>query len=313
MQPVIEHEINIGDTKALSNFFLPIETETATLPTMKKDQPRVWITGSGGLIGHQLALAAARFAPHFHVIPLARADLDLTDFAAVEKKFRADRPQWVIHCAALSRPADCQANPAAARRLNVEAAAHLAALAAEGGFIFFSSDLVFDGQKGGYVESDPPNPLHIYAETKAAAEEIILRNRRHIVLRAGLNSGTSLSGRRSFNEEMAAIWRAGGSVKLFSDEFRCPIPAAATARAVWELARPGCAGLYHLAGSERLSRVEIGRVVAARHPELAARIEAASRRDYRGPPRPADASLNCGKVQALLSFPLPAFSAVAEL
>jgi dTDP-4-dehydrorhamnose reductase len=218
-----------------------------------------------------------------------------------------------MHCAAMSRPADCQADPAAAWRLNVAAAAHLASLAAESGFLFFSSDLVFDGRKGGYVETDPPNPLHRYGETKAAAEEIILRNRRHIVLRAGLNSGASPSGRRSFNEEMAAVWRAGGIVKLFIDEFRCPLPAAVTARAVWELARPGCAGLYHLAGSERLSRVEIGRVVAARHPELKTRIEVSSRLEYQGPPRPADVSLHCGKAQALLSFPLPAFSAVAEL
>jgi dTDP-4-dehydrorhamnose reductase len=163
------------------------------------------------------------------------------------------------------------------------------------------------------VESDPPNPLHLHGETKAAAEEIILRNRRNIVLRCGLNSGASPSGRGSFNEEMAAVWRAGGSVKLFVDEFRCPLPAAVTARAVWELARPGCAGLCHLAGSERLSRVEIGRVVAARHPELGARIEIGSRREYGGPPRPADVSLNCGKAQALLSFLLPAFSAAAEL
>lgn len=280
---------------------------------MKDDQPRVWITGAGGLIGHHLVLAATKFAPHFHVIPLTHEDLDVTDFAAVGKKFRADRPQWVIHCAAVSRAADCQANPAAARRLNVDAAAHLAALTADSAFIFFSSDLVFDGRKGGYVESDSPNPLNFYGETKAAAEEIILRNRRHIVLRAGLNSGASLSGRRSFNEGMVAVWRAGGSVKLFIDEFRCPLPAAVTARAVWELARPGCAGLYHLAGSERLSRVEIGRVVAARHPELEARIEVSSRREYTGPPRPADVSLHCGKVQALLSFPLPAFSAVAQL
>jgi dTDP-4-dehydrorhamnose reductase len=112
---------------------------------------------------------------------------------------------------------------------------------------------------------------------------------------------------------MARAWRAGESVKLFIDEFRCPLPASVTARAVWELARARCAGLYHLAGSERLSRAEIGRVVAARHPELEARIEDCSRRECSGPPRPADVSLNCGRVQALLSFPLPAFSTVAEL
>jgi dTDP-4-dehydrorhamnose reductase len=274
---------------------------------------RVWITGTAGLIGHHLARTAAAFAPQFEIIPLTRSVVDLTDFGAVEKKFRADRPQWVIHCAAMSKPVECQSNPDAARRVNVEATAHLAGLAAEGGFVFLSSDLVFDGRKGQYTESDAPNPLNLYGETKAAAEEIVLKNRRHTVLRIGLNSGASPSGRRSFNEEMEAIWRAGGSVKLFMDEFRCPIPAAVTARAVWELAGRDCAGLFHLAGSERLSRVEIGRVVAAKHPGLAARIEESSRRDYQGPPRAADVSMNCAKVQRLLSFPLPAFSAVKEL
>jgi len=287
--------------------------EAITLRAMKENLPRVWVTGAGGLIGHHLVLAARKSAPWFQVVPLTHGELELTDFAAVEKRFLVERPQWVIHCAAVSRAADCQADPAAARRVNVDAAVYLAALAAESGFIFFSSDLVFDGKKGGYVESDPPNPLNFYGETKAVAEEIILRNPRHIVLRVGLNSGASLSGRRSFNEEMANVWRAGGSVKLFSDEFRCPLPAAVTARAVWELARPERAGLYHLAGSERLSRVEIGRVVAARHPELEARIEVCSQKEYRGPARPADVSLNCGKTQAVLSFALPAFSSVAEL
>jgi dTDP-4-dehydrorhamnose reductase len=257
-----------------------------------------------------LAHTAGEFAPQFEVVALTRAGLDLTDFAAVEKRFRAERPQWVVHCAAISRGADCEADPAAARRVNVEAAAHLAALAADCGFVFFSSDLVFDGRKGNYTETDPPNPLQVYGETKAAAEEIVLRNQTHIVVRAGLNSGTSPSGRRSFNEEMAAVWRAGGTVKLFADEFRSPIPAAVTARAVWELVGQGCAGVWHLAGRERLSRVEIGRVVAARHPELEARTEVSSLREFQGPARPADVSLDCAKVQGLLSFPLPAFSRV---
>ncbi len=274
---------------------------------------RVWITGTAGLLGHHLARTAAQFAPQFEIIPLTRAILDLTDFAAVEKKFRADRPHCVIHCAATSRPVDCQAHPAAARLANVETTAHLAGLAAEGQFLFFSSDLVFDGKKGSYVESDPANPLNFYGETKAEAERRVLKNPRHTVLRIGLNSGASPSGRRSFNEELAAIWRAGGTAKLFHDEFRCPIPAAETARAVWELAARECAGLFHLAGRERLSRVEIGRIVAAKLPGLEARIEVCSLRDYQGPPRASDVSMNCAKAQSLLSFPLPAFSAVAEL
>jgi dTDP-4-dehydrorhamnose reductase len=94
-------------------------------------------------------------------------------------------------------------------------------------------------------------------------------------------------------------------LKLFTDEFRCPIPAVATARAVWELIARHQTGTYHIAGSERLSRWEIGQLFAARSPQLNPKFEAASLRDYQGPPRPGDSSLNCVKAQKLLSFPLP--------
>ena len=265
----------------------------------------VWITGAGGLIGSCLARLAAQYAPQFAVIPLARADLDLTDFDAVGRRFRAERPQLVIHCAAMSRSPDCQAHPARARAVNVEATARLAGLAEEGGFIFFSTDLVFDGRKGNYAETDAVNPLSVYAATKVAAESAVLKNPRHTVVRASLNSGASPKGDSGYNEQLRATWAAGKTCKLFQDEYRSPLAAAATARAVWELAAGRLTGLWHLAGAERLSRLEIGRLLAARHPELRARIESCSLRDYNGPPRAPDTSLDCAKIQRRLSFRLP--------
>jgi dTDP-4-dehydrorhamnose reductase len=268
-------------------------------------QPKAWITGAGGLIGSYLVRLAAQCAPSFRVIPLTRADLDLTDFATVEQRFRADRPSLVIHCAAMSKTTDCQAHFAGATRINVESTALLAGLAAAADFIFFSTDLVFDGRKGNYVETDPLNPLSVYGETKAAAEALVSRNARHAVVRTSLNSGASPGGRSAYNELLRAAWAEGKTVKLFHDEYRCPISAAATARAVWELAAGLPGGLWHLAGSERLSRVQIGRLLAARHPELKARQESGSLREYQGAPRPADTSLNCAKLQQRLSFRLP--------
>jgi dTDP-4-dehydrorhamnose reductase len=268
-------------------------------------ESRAWITGAGGLIGSCLAAPAAERAPRFAVSGLTRPELDLTDFSAVERRFRADSPRLVIHCAALSKSPDCQAHPAMARKINIDATAHLAALARDIDFIFLSSDLVFDGRKGYYAEFDPVNPLSVYGETKVAAEQIVLRNPRHLVLRTSLNSGATPAGSTAYNEQMRQSWRLGKIVRLFHDEFRCPIPAVVTARAVWELAARGASGLYHLAGAERLSRVQIGQLLAVRHPELAARIESCSLREHTAAPRPADTSLNCAKIQPLLSFPLP--------
>jgi dTDP-4-dehydrorhamnose reductase len=256
------------------------------------------------LIGHYLAHTGREFAPQLEIIALTRADLDLTDFATVERRFRRERPQLVIHCAAMSKSPDCQANPALARLTNVDATAHLAKLANESRFIFFSTDLVFDGKQGNYLETDTVNPLSVYAETKVAAEETVLTHPRHVVLRTSLNSGASPRG-TAYNEQLREGWKRGQTIKLFFDEFRCPIPAAVTARATWELAATEAGGVYHLAGAEKLSRVQIGKLAAARHAELETRIEACSLTQYQGPPRPADTSLNCAKIHKLLSFALP--------
>jgi dTDP-4-dehydrorhamnose reductase len=267
----------------------------------------VWLTGANGLIGNYLAQSTPK---NFRVRALTRADFDLLDYAAVERAFKQDRPQLIIHCAAITSVADAQKNPALARRVNVEATKFLSELAAEIPFVFFSTDLVFDGRKGNYTESDATNPLHVYGETKVAAEEIVLKTPRHLVVRTSLNGGASASGTRSFNEQLRrAMQQAGAGMTLFRDEFRSPIPAVETARAVWDMAQKNCAGIYHVAGAEKLSRLQIGELLARRWPEIRTPFKSGSARDFSGPPRALDTSLNVTKAQKILSPPLPKFSA----
>ena len=268
------------------------------------DQP-VWVTGAGGLLGRYLLATAAEGAPGLRTLGLTRAQLDLGDFPAVRSEFRRQRPRLIIHCAALSRSPDCQARPELARRINVEATALLAELAADIPFVFFSSDLVFDGKAGNYDETAAVNPLSVYAETKAVAERIVLANPNHTVIRTSLNGGTSSGGRQAFNEQMRRAWEAGQALHLFTDEFRSPIAAQVTARAVWQLVGRNQPGLYHVAGSERLSRWQLGQLLAARWPQLNPRIVPGCLADYTGPPRSPDTSLNCAKAQRCLALTLP--------
>jgi dTDP-4-dehydrorhamnose reductase len=267
----------------------------------------VWVTGAGGLIGRELVRT---FVPGAfdRVIGLTRADLDLTRPGEVCERFLADRPAAVIHAAAMSKSPACQANPAAARRANVEATRFLTDLAAEVPFVFYSTDLVFDGQRGGYVEDDAVNPLSVYAETKVEAEAFVRLHSKGLVIRTSLNHGTSPTRDRAFNEEMSLAWRSGRTLSLFEDEYRCPIPAEETARATWELLAARATGILHVAGSERLSRLEIGRLLAARHADGEARIEGTSLRTYQGAPRSPDTSLDSSKAEAILGRRLPAYS-----
>jgi dTDP-4-dehydrorhamnose reductase len=270
----------------------------------------IWVTGAGGLIGSQICATARDYVTDGSVLALTRRDLDLTDSAAVRAFFQQRPPELIIHCAAMSRSPDCQAQPDLARKVNVEATRLLADLAAGTRFVFLSTDLIFDGRDGNYDEQAEVNPLSMYAETKVHAEAVVLRNSRAVVIRTSLNGGTSPTGNRGFNEEMRNAWKRGQSLKLFADEFRSPIPAEATARATWELSLSNKAtGIYHVAGTEKLSRWEIGQLVAARWPNLNPHLEPASIKDYNGPPRPPDTSLNCSKAQTILRCRLPGLTA----
>jgi len=272
------------------------------------DKPTAWITGAGGLIGsHLLSLAANENFP-WKVVGWTRAMLDLADSQEVSNRFREQRPRVVIHCAALSRSPECQRSPALARELNVEVTRTLAALAADIPLVLLSTDLVFDGRKGNYQENDPVNPLSIYGETKVEAERILLANPRHLVVRTSLNAGRSPTGDRGLEEQMVAAWRRGEVTPLFTDEFRCPIAASVTAKAIWELVEKEATGLFHVAGAERLSRWQIGELLVGRHPEFRGLVRPASLRHYAGAPRSPDTSLNCARAQQYLSFSLPRFS-----
>ena len=266
--------------------------------------PLAWITGAGGLIGSHIARTAAVHAPGWRVRGLTRGDFDLTDFPEVRRQFEADLPELVVHCAAISDPEACETQLTQTRLVNREATFFLSGLAQDIPMIFFSSDLVFDGRHGNYTEEDEPSPLSVYARCKAEAEALVMANPLHTIVRTSLTAGKSPNGNRGIEEQLKLHWARGDTVKLFADEYRCPIPAEVTARAIWELSLAKRPGIYHLAGSERMSRLEIGQLIAAKHPELNPKIEPYSLRDHDGPPRAADTSLDCGKLQQLLSFPL---------
>ncbi len=276
-----------------------------TLAVPNKPDSTIWITGAGGLIGNYLVQLAPQFASSSHAVGLTRETLDLLDTAAVRQAFRELQPAAIVHCAAMTKPPDCQANPKLAHRINIETTALLAELAANIPFFFISTDLVFDGRKGNYAETDPVNPLSVYAETKVAAERIVLANPRHTVIRTSLNGGVSPTGDRGFNEQIRMAWQRGEKLRFFTDEFRSPIHAEFTARACWELFSKQQTGIIHVAGGEKLSRARIGEQLARRCQHLNPKFDTGSLKDYAGVPRSPDTSLDSSKAQAQLSFQLP--------
>jgi dTDP-4-dehydrorhamnose reductase len=272
---------------------------------------RFLVTGASGQLGAYLLRELSRRGATVRAWSGSRDGLlfgvplvpvNLTDGAAVVTAFRSARPDAVIHCAALSSVAGCHRDPERAESVNVGATRLLAELADEAGsrLLYVSTDLVFDGEHGGYREEDPPAPLSVYGRTKARAEEAVRRLASGLVVRVSLLFGPTLIDRRSFFDEQLAALREGRTCTLFSDEWRTPLSLPTAARALVALSESGHAGVLHLGGPERMSRVEMGRRLAAFAGADASVIVPALRGDVAAPePRPRDVSLDSSRWRGL--------------
>jgi dTDP-4-dehydrorhamnose reductase len=203
----------------------------------------------------------------------------------------------MVNAAALSRVADCAADPVLAERVNAELAERVAQLAAARGIrlVHVSTDLVFGAVAAGpagLAEDAPVAPLSVYGRTKAEGERRVLAvNPAALVVRLPLLFGDSRGRGLGASDALLAAVADGERPGLFVDEFRTPLDVGDAARAIVELADGKERGVLHVAGPERLSRYELGlAVLVARgfaKTEAERAVRAASRSEFGGPERRA--------------------------
>lgn len=261
---------------------------------------RVLVTGASGQLGPYL-LGEVRRRGHEVVAWMGRGGVDLRNTVAVERAFETAKPEAVIHAAAMSKPAEAVNHPEAARAVNVEATATLANLAEHAGarFVLLSTDMVFDGERGGYTEDDPPSPVSIYGRTKAEAERRVLGRRGAAVVRLSLLYGRSMNGTPTLLDQQIDALRSGRSIRVFTDEWRTPLSLDDAAAGLVTLSERGAEGLWHLGGPERLSRSEFAERLAEALGVSKGLLERVSRLSIESrEPRPRDTSMSTAKWEA---------------
>ena len=226
--------------------------------------------------------------------------LDLSAPAAARAVVEQQRPSTVFFCA--------YDKSNSAITVDAAVATARAAVAANARFVLFSTDLVFDGRTGGYSERSVAAPLEPYGAMKAEAEALVRAEHPDaVVIRTSLLVGESGIMLRPAYECDSLV--RGRPVLLYRDEWRSPTHVDDVARAAWELAALEVAGIYHVAGPERLSRVELGRIVC----DLFRFDPALIREGDRPPGRPQDTSLDSRRAAALLGWAPRALSELARL
>jgi len=190
--------------------------------------------------------------------------LDLLDEVRLTRELLDEWPDAIINCAAVSSPDLVNKNPTGAAELNVNVARRLGEISSHLGarFIHISSDMVFEGREEPYRSTDMPKPLSEYGSQKLESEKQVLSaiDENVVVLRLTLINGNSPRANRSPHERIFESIQKGQPLTLFDDEYRQPCSADNVAAVVVELLeRPNLNGLFHWAGSEVISRFELGR------------------------------------------------------
>jgi len=192
--------------------------------------------------------------------------LDARDRDGLRSLLKRVRPDAVVNADGMTSVDGCEKDPKTAMEINGAAAGMAAEECARAGIPYFhvSTDYVFDGERGGYAETDPPNPVNEYGRSKLAGEREAL-SRGGTVIRISTPFGPNPSRRKqSFAEFVASSLKAGKEVRAASDLYSTPTYTPYVAELIGLLLR-GKAGrgeVYHVGSPERVSRYEFAVEVA---------------------------------------------------
>jgi dTDP-4-dehydrorhamnose reductase len=278
----------------------------------------ILVTGASGLLGASLIAVAREQGREVvglcyrHAVRLPGGSLiavDLTQESETRKIFENIKPTIVIHCAAETNVDFCQENPETAYAINVVTSRMVADITAQAGtrMLYISTDSVFDGARGWYSETDQPAPVNVYARTKLQGEqEVLARNAFATVARINLYGWNVQPNKKSLAEWILDELLLGNVVPGFTDVVFSPILASDLAALLLAIVDRNLTGLYHVAGSEPVSKYEFARRVALMFGFDPARVVPARLAESRlKAPRPRDTSLNTQKISAALGSPMP--------
>jgi len=234
---------------------------------MKKKKPAhtcqpLLILGKTGTLG--AAFGRICEERNIHHLLLSRQDLDITDEAAMEAVIAELKPWGLINAAGYVKVDEAEGEEEACMEANSYGPAKLAAVCKKRGvrFLSYSSDLVFDGTKGApYVESDLPNPLNTYGESKSVSEQKILEaNHEAIVVRTSSFFGP-WDAYNCVTNTLASLIE-GKTVVAADNVYVSPTYVPDLVHASLDLLLDGEQGICHLSNQGVVSWAELAQMVA---------------------------------------------------
>jgi dTDP-4-dehydrorhamnose reductase len=267
------------------------------------------LTGSNGFLGTHFDRLLHK---HYHIVGIYNTEkndsiqesykVDIANTAELVHAIEKIQPNIIVHTAAISSIAACEKEETSSYAINVDASVQLAALAkkTKAVFIFCSTDLVFDGKKGHYKEEEIPNPINKYGEQKYIAEQKIREaNAGAIIVRLPLMIGENRKGFAGVVAEMKYCHEQKKKLFLFTNEYRTPALVEDVVKGIQILIEKKVTGIYHLAGRQKLNRLQIAQYVKAKYALNDVELLTTTHFEKNITNRPEDVSLEINKIERL--------------
>ncbi len=242
---------------------------------------KVLITGANGLLGQHMikllldrnyeVVATSRGGSRLPFQPSARytyREMDITNALETFAVMSNEKPDIVVHAAAMTQVDDCELRPQHCERVNVQGTSQVLTDAEtfSSHFIYVSTDFVFDGEQGNYGEEDDTKPISLYGFTKLQAESMVQTSTiPFAIVRTCLVYGNLLQGTRSnIVSWVRENLEQGKTIKVVSDQLRTPTYVGDLAKGILLIIEKKATGIYHISGKDWLTPYDIALKTAAK-------------------------------------------------
>ncbi|MFC1651016.1 dTDP-4-dehydrorhamnose reductase [Candidatus Latescibacterota bacterium] len=184
---------------------------------------------------------------------------DITDHDKTVMAVTCADPDVVIHLAAMTNVDKCEEGPEKAHNINCIGTENIAKSCSECGakLVYLSTDYVFDGVSGPYSETDTPNPINVYGQSKFDGEKTVYMENSYnpLIVRISIPFGERIGDSGdNYYSWLAERLRQNNTVRIVDDQFTTPAYFGELAHVLWSLVKKDIGGIIHYGTSDRLSR-----------------------------------------------------------
>ena len=239
---------------------------------------KILVTGSNGLLGQKLtdiSLADTEIELIATSVGANRnpqtsgyiyEEFDIRDKDRLVELVERYRPDAIINTAAMTNVDTCETEKDLCKALNVDAVSILISVCEKYNIhlIHVSTDFIFDGEDGPYLENAEPNPLSYYGLTKLQAENLLISSSaRWAILRTIIVYGiVSDMSRSNIVLWAKAALEKGEPINVVNDQWRMPTLAEDLALGCILAVKKQAEGVFNVSGKDMMSILEIVERVA---------------------------------------------------